>query len=429
MIRARRTVLATCAAAATAGALIPWTAHVSAAPDGRLRIGYVTTFPGIRLNRLNLATGRLLRPLRMRRRANLIAVAPGGTMAYIDNYPIGAAVSAINLTTGRVLAVVRVENYVDQIAFSRDGKHAYVAMPNAVAVIDTTREQVIENLPRPPTASGGWPERLVVAPRGHTLYVLDQPARTLTEIDTTTNSVRATLPMSVCRFAPPVSPDGRVMYVPTSQGVVPVNTTTGKPGTLARAGSCGGDLLLAPGGETLFASAGPGTTGHPSVSRINVTSAGLKVAWTTPCPRSRYPTSMALYGRTLFVGSSQHPVVRAVNAVSGRLGPLIRTGLRFQALDLLRSGRFVFVTNPVVSGQDGVGVINPVTMRLVRVIRPGGAILNGLVRWPGRPEVLALIGSRASVLRGWLLPISGETGRAGPRLVLGGQPEGIVFAG
>jgi DNA-binding beta-propeller fold protein YncE len=417
-------------------ALVAWTIPTSAAPAlgasttaaaapaSRPAVGYVTLARGNQLDRLDLATGRLLRPFPMRHPATLIAVAPGGTMAYVANYPIGAAVSAVDLSTGRVRAIVRVPNYVDQIAFSRDGKHAYVAMPNAIAVIDTAREQVIKKLPRPPVPSGAWPVRLVVAPHGSTLYVLDGPASKLTEVDTTTNSVRATLPMSVCRFTPPFSPDGRVMYVLTSHGVVPVDTTTGKAGNLVPVGNCLGDLLLGPRGTTLFASTGA-ITGNQSVSRINVTTGGLNVAWTTPCPLSKYPVSMALSGSTLFVGSSQHPVVRAIGADKGRLGPAIRTGLRLRAGELLVSGRFLFVADPLMSGDGRVGVINPMTMRLVRVIRTGG-IPTGLARWPGRPEVLALMS--ASISSGWLLPISGRTGIASRRIVLGGEPTGIAFA-
>jgi DNA-binding beta-propeller fold protein YncE len=99
-----------------------------------------------------------------------------------------------------------------------------------------------------------------VAPHGHTLYVLSQSAGTVTEIDTTSNTIQNVLTVPVCSFAPLFSPDGSFMYLLTSSGVLPVDNSTGAAGLLVPAGSCDGDLIMTASGSTLYASGSATTT-------------------------------------------------------------------------------------------------------------------------------------------------------------------------
>ena len=93
------------------------------------------------------------------------------------------------------------------IAITPDGKHAYVTnnIPNTVSVIETTGNTVVATV-----AVGSFPIAVAVAPDGKHVYVTNSSG-TVSVIATATNTVVATVPVGT-------NPNG-IAIVPPPPGV------------------------------------------------------------------------------------------------------------------------------------------------------------------------------------------------------------------
>jgi len=74
-----------------------------------------------------------------------------------------------------------------------------------------------------------------------------------------------------------------------------------------------------------------------------------------------------------------------------------------------------------------IAVINPVHRQLARVIDFRVRTIGAVTCSPAGPQLLTLL-KDPSRGHGWLVPVSGRTGRASRRIALDGEPNGIVFA-
>src|SRR5262245_12158139 len=79
---------------------------------------------------------------------------------------------------------------------------------NTVSVIDTTSNTVAATIPVGSGAGG-----VAVTPDGSTVYVANQGDNTVSVIDTTSNTVAATIPVGNEPFGVAVTPDGSTVYV------------------------------------------------------------------------------------------------------------------------------------------------------------------------------------------------------------------------
>jgi hypothetical protein len=89
----------------------------------------------------------------------------------------------------------------------------------------------------------------------------------------------------------------------------------------------------------------------------------------------------------------------------------------------MRAGRYLFAW---CSDPAAVAVINAATRRFVRIVRLGSGFVR-LVIVPGGRQVLGLV-TPLNFRRGWLVPISAVTGKAGRKTACHGQPEMMYFA-
>lgn len=134
-----------------------------------------------------------------------ISFAPPSASADVTAVPIPAV--------GATIPVGRTPVFV---AASPSGRQVYVANGNEqiVTVVDTAINKVTAIIPIP----GGPPQFLEFTPKGRRLYVtIFNDQRTIHEIaviDTTSNTVIATIPQEARPFQPAVSPDGKQLYVP-----------------------------------------------------------------------------------------------------------------------------------------------------------------------------------------------------------------------
>jgi YVTN family beta-propeller protein len=158
---------------------------------------------------------------------------------YVANYT-GNTVSVINPITNAVIATIPVALGPDGVAVNPTGTRVYVASrgydPNLtcgaatdrVSVIDTSSNTVIATI-----NVGMSPSAVVVDPTGTKLYVTNIcGSNTLSVIDTSTNTITATVPMAPnpVYSAITINPPGSRVYVlntgGTDYGVNVIDTTT-----------------------------------------------------------------------------------------------------------------------------------------------------------------------------------------------------------
>jgi YVTN family beta-propeller protein len=147
-----------------------------------------------------------------------MGLSPDGVNIYVTEF--GNTVSVIDLATHTVTSTITVGETPIGVAFSPDGAHAYV--PNGgsdtVSVIDTATKTVATTIPiAGADDSRPCPVSVAVSPDGAHAYVANAffhaPNGAVSVIDTTTNSVIATIPVGAIPDVVAVSPDGARVYV------------------------------------------------------------------------------------------------------------------------------------------------------------------------------------------------------------------------
>jgi YVTN family beta-propeller protein len=130
---------------------------------------------------------------------------PDGAYLYITHYDT-CSVSAVNLTTGNVTAV-GLRDAPLAVVFTPDSGHAYVSNVRSLTVIDATTNDADD------IDAGDLPRGLQFSPDGKRAYIADFGDRTLSVVDTITNSVATTFSVAGYPDAVAVSPDGERIYV------------------------------------------------------------------------------------------------------------------------------------------------------------------------------------------------------------------------
>jgi YVTN family beta-propeller protein len=161
-----------------------------------------------------------------------VTVTPDGSKVYVTNST--GTVSVINTTTNAVVSAIPVGSFPFGVAVTPDGRKVYVAndFDNTVSVIDTATNTVIGG----PITVGSNPIGVAVTPDGRKVYVANSDTRstsvsatnTVSVIDTTTNTVIATVNVGSRPFGVAVTPDGSKVYVANtvSSTVSVIDTTT-----------------------------------------------------------------------------------------------------------------------------------------------------------------------------------------------------------
>jgi len=186
-----------------------------------------------------------------------VAVSPDGTKVYVTNY---YDVSVIDTATNKVIATMNVGQYPDGIAVSPDGTKVYVTNYNgttdspshAVSVIDIETNNVTATVP-----VGDNPVRVAITPDGTKLYVTNYKGNTTSVINTTTNTVIATLPGDG-PYGVSITPDGKKVYVTnlgsdlSGKTVSVIDTETNTVTATVKIGSYPREVAVAPDGKKIL---------------------------------------------------------------------------------------------------------------------------------------------------------------------------------
>ena len=142
-----------------------------------------------------------------------IAITPDDSRAYVghgDAPLFTPSVTVIDTATNTVIGVIPVGAGPTNIAITPDGTRAYITPPvfNAVFVLDLVSNIVIASIPTMDLP----PSDLAITPDGTRVYVVNQ-LRTLSIIDTATNTVIGAVPIGFGFTSITIAPDGTRAYV------------------------------------------------------------------------------------------------------------------------------------------------------------------------------------------------------------------------
>lgn len=134
-----------------------------------------------------------------------VTVSPDGARLYVTHHDTHS-VSAVDLTTEAVTPIALGDAPVD-VKFTPDGARAYVTNRLSAVVIETGTNDVED------IAAGDLPRGLQISPDGKRAYITNFGDRTVSVVDTITNSVTTAVAVGGHPEAIAVSSDGERVYV------------------------------------------------------------------------------------------------------------------------------------------------------------------------------------------------------------------------
>ena len=308
---------------------------VAITPDGKY--AYVPNAENVSV--INTATNKVTATVTARNWPAGIAITPDGKYAYVPdtNTPTnqGGIVSVISIATNTVTATITVGGNPNHgVAITPDGKYVYVTnFDGTVAVISTATNTVTANItigtqsapsvvstgPKTITIEGGStiPQAVAITPNGEYAYVANGDG-TVSAINTTTNTVTATITLAGNPNALAVTPNGEYAYVcaMNSSGMVTViNTATNTvTATITGFGSPNG-IAMTPDGRYAYVTDGF----NNSVSVINTATNTVDrtvTVGTTPYGIAITPNGEYVYVTNLAYVATDSPVVNWIGTVS-----------------------------------------------------------------------------------------------------------------
>lgn len=182
---------------------------------------------------------------------NGVVISPDGSRLYvpISDRDHQGKVAVIDTTTSTVLGVIQT-GFAAGIAMVADGTRVYVGSDDAVLAIDTATNTVVGSIP-----VSGIPTDLVVSPDGDLVYVADSRSYRIAVIDTRTGMVSYTPSVGSYGYGVAISPDGTKLYVAGSYDlgmIAVVDTATLNVTHGIVVGGAPHDITVSPDGSTVY---------------------------------------------------------------------------------------------------------------------------------------------------------------------------------
>jgi len=246
---------------------------------------------------------------------------PAGTKLYVSvlnsTGEPGGKVIVIDTSTNAVATTVPVVG-AEALAAHPAGTFVYIINANGVSVLDTATDTVVATIPAsqlPPI-----PQKMVVHPHGTFLYVIaginrtlfSTPSGNVAVVDTQTNHVVTTIPLSVAPVDAALSPSGTRLYVvgdrlqscgrppcvppPLAAGTAVIDTTTNAvlttvpPGAIPASAS---SVTVDPSGHSVYANAGGLTVIDASTNAVTATLPLADVVFSATVPT--FPGDQVFY--------------------------------------------------------------------------------------------------------------------------------------
>jgi len=239
--------------------------------------------------------------------------------------------------------------------------YAYVAnsISNDLSVINTTTNSIVATIP-----VGQTPTSVTVSPDGTRVYVTNQRANTISVINTATNFVISTI--TVAAFSPTsvaVSPDGKELYVVNlnSNNVLVFSTVTNTVLATIGVGGYPVGIVVSPNGSMVYVANSSNT-----ISVIDASTEQVKT--TIPVGNSPYGIAISPDGNTVYVAMSGANNVTLINTNTNMVTGTIPVGSNPAGVTVSPNGNYVYVSNQT---SNSVSVINTSTNKVVYTIPVG----------------------------------------------------------
>jgi YVTN family beta-propeller protein len=288
--------------------------------------------------------------------------ATAAPFAYVTNL-LPAGVSVVDTATNQITATVAFPSMSDPIAaaFTPDQKKLYVLGDNgSVFVMDTATNTVSAN----PITVGSLPMAIAITPDGKQVYVACQYTNTVSVIDTSTETVSATISFpSGSKLANIViAPSGLRAYVTAQDAnalfVIDTSTNTVLPAPIALASSPLG-IAIAPDGKEIYVTHYDSATG---ISVVDI-SANAVVA-TIPGVPYLFAVAFTPNGKWAYVpGGGGVGYTLVIDTTARALVDTIPQGGSAAAISL--DGAHVYLTS---AGANAVSVIDTATNTVTSTI-------------------------------------------------------------
>jgi serine/threonine-protein kinase len=299
-----------------------------------------------------------------------------------------AASLAVPTQVGEPVPVPPTPGYV---AVAPNGRYAYTTHRDegVVSVLDTTSLQVVSRIP----IDVGPPRFVTFSPDGSrayvTVYNADYTENFVATVDTATNEVLDTVEVGLRPFAPAVSPDGRLLYVPLhDEGRVEVLDL--ESGTEV-------DSYEVPPNPHWIAVSADGTRAYTANHESDVLSVldltdGGRVLGTVPAGDSPHSVAISPDGSRVAVVAFDSSDVHVVDTATGQVVASGPVGLRPQDVTWAPDGRR-FYTADVDGGT--VSVVEADTLRVTATVPAGSSPTSVAVSPDGRRAYVTVLDDAA----------------------------------
>ena len=209
------------------------TVPVGSAPQGIVvtpnrSFVYVANGGSISISEIATATNTVALTIPLSYSPGALAITPDGSTLYIANY-YASSVSVFDTASNSVTQTLPLSEGPTFLAMSPDGTQLYVLCnyqegSGVIAIIDTATNQVSSTT----INVGGFPQSLVFTADGKYAYEVNDPASSVTVIDTTTQSISGTLATGQLHAGGlALLPSGTKLFVTGDSTFVQVLNTSG----------------------------------------------------------------------------------------------------------------------------------------------------------------------------------------------------------
>jgi gliding motility-associated-like protein len=231
---------------------------------------------------------------------------------------------------------------------------AYIAnqFSNNVSVVNTTTNTVVATVP-----VGAHPTGVAASADGNSVYITNNGDNTVSVINTATNTVSATIPVGAAPYGICVSPDGNRVYVANqnSGSISVISTTTNTLIATVTVGSGPYGIAISPDGTRVYCA----NMNDATMSEIN-TATNMVIATVNVGPHP-YSVVVGADGTRAYVSSAYSNSITVINATNNQIVTTItaRNFSNTPAMCLSPDGSRLYLVNGEIA------VINTATNAII----------------------------------------------------------------
>jgi len=248
--------------------------------------------------------------------------------------------------------------------------NAYVAniTGNTVSVIDTTNNTIVATIP-----VGRFPSSLALTPHGTFIYVTNDEDDTVTVVSTATNAAVATVPVGVFPFRVAITPNGAFAYVTNEQSndISVISTATNTVVSTVPVVDSPSAIAITPDGAFAYVT----IAGNHNASSVSVVSTLTNtVIATVPVGFDPFAVAVSPDGAFVYVGNIIANSVEGISVISTATNTVIATvattGIVF-GIAFSPDGAFAYIANDI---GNSVSVIDTAKTKVIATISSTNAL-------------------------------------------------------